>query len=79
MSRKEAVPMYSQSTREIWVTVEPIYLDDQSTPEESHFVWAYHVRIENRGKETAATVSHPHSRRRNRRRIKKFTTPTSRM
>ncbi|MGB8274197.1 MAG: Co2+/Mg2+ efflux protein ApaG, partial [Alphaproteobacteria bacterium] len=38
--------MYSQSTREIWVTVEPIYLDDQSSPEDSHFVWAYHVRIE---------------------------------
>lgn len=44
--------MYSQSTREIWVTVEPIYLEDQSTPEEGHYVWAYHVRIENRGPKT---------------------------
>jgi ApaG protein len=44
--------MYSVGTREIWVTVEPIFLEDQSTPEESHFVWAYHVRIENRGPKT---------------------------
>lgn len=44
--------MYSQSTRSIRVTVEPIYLDDQSAPEEQRFVWAYHVRIENHGPET---------------------------
>ncbi len=44
--------MYSQTTRSITVTVKPFYLDDQSSPEESHFVWAYHVRIENQGGET---------------------------
>ncbi|MFZ5790595.1 MAG: Co2+/Mg2+ efflux protein ApaG [Pseudomonadota bacterium] len=44
--------MYSQSTRSIRVTVEPIYLDDQSSPEEQRYVWAYHVRIENHGPET---------------------------
>ena len=36
----------------ITVTVKPIYLDDQSAPDESHFVWAYHIRIENNGGET---------------------------
>ena len=44
--------MYSAETRSINVTVEPIYLEDQSSPGESHFVWAYHVRIENNGDET---------------------------
>ena len=44
--------MYSEVTRSIKITVEPVYLEDQSSPEESHFVWAYHVRIENQGGET---------------------------
>lgn len=43
---------YSTTTRKISVTVSPNYLDDQSKPENSHFVWAYHVLIENRGTET---------------------------
>ena len=41
--------MYSHTTRAITVTVQPIYLEDQSSPEEAHFVWAYHVKIENNG------------------------------
>ncbi|MGH6927648.1 MAG: Co2+/Mg2+ efflux protein ApaG, partial [Dongiaceae bacterium] len=44
--------MYSHTTRAITVTVQPIYLDDQSSPDEQHFVWAYHVKIENNGGET---------------------------
>jgi len=44
--------MYTETTRQIAVTVEPIYLEDQSNPEENHFVWAYRVRIENLGKDT---------------------------
>ena len=44
--------MYSETTRSIRVTVKPFYLEDQSSPVENHYVWAYHVRIENRGKET---------------------------
>lgn len=45
--------MYSATTRDIKVTVKPVFLDDQSSPSENHYVWAYHVRIENLG---AATV-----------------------
>lgn len=41
--------MYSETTRSITVTVEPVYLDDQSDPDEHRYVWAYAVRIENRG------------------------------
>jgi len=44
--------MYSETTRSINVTVKPFYLEDQSSPAENHYFWAYHVRIENRGGET---------------------------
>lgn len=44
--------MYSQTTRDITVTVQPVFLEDQSSPTESHYVWAYRVRIENKGSET---------------------------
>ena len=43
---------YNATTRQISVSVDPTYLDDQSAPEQSHFVWAYHIVIENRGDET---------------------------
>ncbi len=41
--------MYEAITEEIKVTVRPVFLEAQSTPEENHYVWAYHVRIENLG------------------------------
>lgn len=44
--------MYSQTTRDIEVTVKPFYLDDQSSPGDNHFVWAYRVRIVNKGART---------------------------
>lgn len=44
--------MYSETTRSLTVTVQPIYLEDQSSPTDNHFVWAYRVRIENGGEET---------------------------
>jgi ApaG protein len=44
--------MYSEVTRSIKVSVKPFYLEDQSSPSEGRYVWAYHVRIENRGLET---------------------------
>ena len=44
--------MYTQKTKNISVTVTPIYLEDQSQPDEDHYVWAYQVRIENDSLET---------------------------
>jgi ApaG protein len=44
--------MYSETTHSIKITVKPFYLDEQSSPDEGRFVWAYHVRIENQGGET---------------------------
>lgn len=43
---------YTAITRDLRVTVRPNYLDDQSAPNDNHFVWAYHVTIENLGRET---------------------------
>ena len=43
--------MYIAETRAIEVSVEPTYLEDQSSPDEHHYVWAYHVRIVNHGRE----------------------------
>lgn len=43
---------YEKITRAISVSVRSYYLEDQSRPEEGHFVWAYRVKIENRGGET---------------------------
>jgi ApaG protein len=41
--------MYSATTHAICVTVRPQYMPDQSDPAKSQFVWAYQVRIENKG------------------------------
>ena len=44
--------MYHARTRGIEVKVQPAYLDEQSSPDENYFVWAYKVQIENRSQET---------------------------
>ena len=49
--------MYSAVTREIRVQVEPVYLDDQSEPENAQYVWAYRVHIENEGTETVQLLT----------------------
>ena len=41
--------MYTATTRAILVTVRPQYLPDQSDPAKAQYVWAYQVRIENKG------------------------------
>lgn len=43
--------MYSKTTHDITVTVQPFFLEQQSNPDDDHFVWAYHVAIENNGSE----------------------------
>ena len=44
--------MYTKTTNSINITVNPYYLEDQSEPDELHFVWAYQVTINNLGKES---------------------------
>ena len=43
--------MYEQMTRGIRVSVNPSYLENQSDPDDSHYVWSYTVRIDNTGEE----------------------------
>ncbi len=38
---------YEATTKQIKVSVRPIYLPEQSIPNSQHYVWAYQVRIEN--------------------------------
>jgi len=49
--------MYSSITRSIRVSVEPTFLEDQSSPSDDHYVWAYQVKIENAGKETVQLLN----------------------
>lgn len=44
--------MYSRTTHDIRVTVQPVFLEEQSSPDDQQFVWAYQVRIENLGGQT---------------------------
>ena len=49
--------MYEETTRNIRVAVEPSFLEDQSAPDQHRYVWAYRVRIENRGAEPVQLIS----------------------
>ena len=49
--------MYRQVTDDIAVSVEPIYLDGQSVPDESRYVWAYRIVIENNSGSTVQLQS----------------------
>jgi len=44
--------MYCATTHAIQITVKPTYLDEQSTPSDNHYVWAYQVEIKNLGQDT---------------------------
>jgi ApaG protein len=56
--RKGGSPMnqYEQRTGDVIVRVEPDYLDDQSSPADSRFIWAYTVEIENQTNEDLKVV-----------------------
>ncbi len=44
--------MYEAVTRGIRVTVRPLYLEDESEPDEDRYFWAYTVEVANLGAET---------------------------
>jgi ApaG protein len=50
---------YRAVTRGIAVSVEPVYLEANSSPSSSQYFWAYHVTIENQGLETVQLLSRP--------------------
>ncbi len=49
--------MYTQITYQIKITVEPIFLENQSLPLDNQYVWAYRVWIENQGQETVQLLA----------------------
>lgn len=49
--------MYEATTDGIKVTVRPMFLEEQSEPTDDHYVWAYHVTIENLGDRTVQLVN----------------------
>lgn len=50
-------PFFYRMTAGIRVTVRPAYLPEQSIPEQQQFVFAYYVRIENIGAQSAQLLS----------------------
>ncbi len=48
---------YTAVTRGIAVSVQPTYLEANSSPVHSQYVWAYHITIENHGQETVQLLN----------------------
>jgi ApaG protein len=48
---------YSAETHGLVVRVRPQYLPDQSEPDERRWVWAYHIEIENRGRQSVQLLA----------------------
>ncbi len=55
--RSADAPVYEAVTHQVLVRVMPVYLADQSMPEEGRFVWSYTIEIENHGPHTLQLVA----------------------
>ena len=49
--------MYSEITNSIKISVNPVFLEEQSDPDDFHYVWAYHVCIENQRTDTVQLMT----------------------
>lgn len=49
--------MYNKTTRDISVSVLPVYIEDQSDPKAGRFFWAYRVIIENKSNHVVQLIS----------------------
>ncbi|MCA1403933.1 Co2+/Mg2+ efflux protein ApaG [Ensifer sp. IC3342] len=49
--------MYRALTRDIEVTVEPYYLEEQSDPDDSRYVWGYRIVISNHSDTTVRLMT----------------------
>jgi ApaG protein len=43
---------YEAETEGVIIRVKPAFLDEESSPEDGRYIWAYHVEIENKGQRT---------------------------
>lgn len=41
------VKFYTLTTKDITVSAAPLFVDEESVPEENKFFWAYYIRVEN--------------------------------
>ena len=57
IAKRPVQAMYQERTRSIQISVEPFYLDDQSTPDQNRFVFGYRIQIDNQGIETVQLLS----------------------
>jgi len=48
---------YNCTTRLIKITAEPVFLDDESRPEDNYYVWAYTIVIKNTGEEVVQLLN----------------------
>ena len=48
---------YVETTKQITVSVSPLFLDEQSVPDDSRYVWAYQVRIQNNSSATVQLLT----------------------
>ncbi|MGF6155241.1 ApaG protein [Ensifer sp. KUDG1] len=51
------MPMYRALTRDIEVTVEPYYLEEQSDPDDGRYVWGYRIVISNHSDATVRLMT----------------------
>lgn len=49
--------MFEETTRSIRIAVTPTFLGDQSDPSEARYLWAYHITIENQGREAVQLLT----------------------
>jgi ApaG protein len=49
--------MYQECTRSIQISVEPFYIEAQSSPSDQRYVFGYRVQIDNQGTETVQLIS----------------------
>lgn len=48
--------MYRTTTNNITVLVEPFYSEEQSRPDDQHFVFGYNIRVENEGDQSVTLM-----------------------
>lgn len=49
--------MYHAITHDISVSVTPVFLDEESKPEDHHYVWAYQIAIQNHRETTVQLLN----------------------
>lgn len=57
MSLQKPAPIFESTTHSIRVSVQPVYLEEQSHPKEGHFVWAYIVNVANESPKSVQLIN----------------------